>query len=130
MQQKEIFNPNFLETAGSYLEANGFTKKYGSYNENSIFFLKGDNGVIITNNTAEFKVYYDGEPDQQKAGYVKFMSLTGIGDLDLFKWMWLFHIAGLVPIKDFLKLVPQEDVVDFTNTTLANHKPNYPAIAI
>jgi hypothetical protein len=100
--QNSIENPHFLQEAGEYLEANGYIKKEGSLVNGTIYFFKGDKGVVVYNDNVDFVIYDDGEPDQRRSGYTRYMQVTGISDLDLFKWMLLFHITDIVPMSQFI----------------------------
>jgi len=103
--QNKIENPNFLKEAGEYLVANGYSNKK---NVLTLYFYKGDKGVIIYNDKVDFIVYDDGERDQCKPGYSRYMAFTGISDLDIFKWMLLFHIADIVPMQQFIQAAKKE----------------------
>lgn len=110
-------NQCFLEEAGEYLKANGYKITGNAYINGSIRFEKGDTAVIVYGDNVDFLAWDDGEPGQRGEGYSRYMALTSIADLDLFKWMLLFHIADIVPLKDFIKEAQKEcldDVQGFT----------------
>lgn len=88
-----------------------------TYINGSIRFEKGGTAVIVYGDNVDFLTWNDGEPGQRAAGYSRYMAVTSIADLDLFKWMLLFHIADIVPLKDFIKEAQKEcldDVRGFT----------------
>jgi hypothetical protein len=104
-------NPFFLEEAGEYLEENGYTRGHGKIVSDTIYFFNGKHAVVIYDDRVEFQIYDDGETEQRRAGYSKYMSFAGIGDLDLSKWMLLLHIADIVPMKDFISTEKKEAAV-------------------
>lgn len=103
--QQSTTNPCFPEEAGEYLEANGYLRSEGDLVANTIYFTakKGDKAVVVYNDNVDFMVYDDGEEGQRRAHYSRYMAHTGIADLDIFKWMLLFHIADVVPMQQFIK---------------------------
>lgn len=119
VQQKS--NPNFCEEAGEYLEANGYEREDARFFTNSIYFMRGGIGVIIYNNKAEFMCRHDGD-DDRKEGYSQFAAFEGISQLELFDWMLLFHITGIVTLKSFVKNVkeqcPEEGPMAFMNSIM------------
>lgn len=108
VQKAKRQNPFFLVEAGEYLEANGYTRTEGEMVAGTIYFYKDGKAVMVYNDNVDFMITDDGEPDQRKPGYSRYMALTGISDLDLFKWMLLFHMADIVPLKQFIREARKE----------------------
>jgi hypothetical protein len=102
-------NQCFLEAAGDYLVANGYKKHESSYINGSIRFEKGDTAVIVYGDNVDFLTWNNGEAGQHKGGYSRFMAVTSIASLDIFKWMLLFHIADVVPLAQFIKEARKEE---------------------
>lgn len=111
VQNSKMVYTFFLEEAGEYLEANGYLRRDGELAVNTIYFTskKADKAVVVYNDNVDFMVFNDGEEGQQRSGYRRYMAHTGIADLDIFKWMLLFHIADVVPMKEFIKEARKED---------------------
>lgn len=107
--QKENQNPCFLEEAGEYLEANGYKRSEGSSLPGATYFFKKELGVVVYGDNADFIIYDEGEPDQRRECYRRYMCITDIARLDIFKWMLLFHISDTVPLQDFIKSIPAEN---------------------
>ncbi len=107
-------NACFLEAAGDYLVSNGYTRSAASHINGSIRFIKGDTLVIVYGDNVDFLTSDAGEPDQRNAHFSRFMALTGISELDLFKWMLMFHIADIVPMQQFIKEAKKEEPADVT----------------
>lgn len=105
---EKVTNPFFLEEAGEYLEANGYERTEHSFFSNVIFFRRGDRGIAVMGDNVDFLVFDEGEPEQRNAHFARCHSFTGISDLDLQKWIFLFHIADIVPLKEFVKQVRKE----------------------
>jgi hypothetical protein len=103
VQPQTQTNPFFLNEAGDYLEANGYTRKEGELVTGYTYFFKNGKGVVIYNDNVDFMIHHDEEHGQRKAGYSRYMQLSGIADLNIFKWMLLFHIADIVPLKEFIR---------------------------
>lgn len=95
-------NPHFLREAGDYLVANGYTRTDGELVTNTLYFYNGQRAVVVYNDHVDFMIYHDEEKGQRRAGYHQYHSFTSIGDLDLFKWMLLFHITEVVPMEQFM----------------------------
>lgn len=110
--KQTIENPCFLKEAGEYLEANGYTRKDGQRVSGTLYFFNGAKGVIVYNDNVDFVIHDDGEPDQRRPGYSRYMALTGISDLDMFKWMLAFHIADIVPMQHFIQAARKEVPAD------------------
>jgi hypothetical protein len=106
--QQSSTNPCFLEEAGDYLVANGYSRKDGQHLNGCIYFFNGDKAIMVYNDNVDFMVYDDGEEGQRRAGYYRYKAHTGIADLDLFKWMLLFHIADIVPMQQFIQAARKE----------------------
>jgi hypothetical protein len=118
-------NPHFLEAAGKYLEANGYTRSEAACFSRTIFFYKEGKGVAILNDNADFVYYEKANPEVSLPVFRRYMALTSIGGLDIFKWKLLFHIADLVPIKPaLLSGTPTIDPVSqiFAHFNLLNRK--------
>lgn len=102
-------NACFLQEAGDYLVSNGYKKSEGSYVNGATYFIKGDKSVIVYGDNVDFLIRDEGEPDQRRPSNSRYMALTGISELDLFKWMLLFHIGDIVPMQQFIKEVKKQD---------------------
>jgi hypothetical protein len=118
VQQTITNNPCFLEEAGGYLVANGFARAERSHLNGNISFTKGDLRIIVYGDNVDFLTSDAGEPDQRNAHYSRYMAHTGIGDLDLFKWMLLFHIANVVPLKRFIEEARKVDLAGVEGFTV------------
>lgn len=94
-------NPLFLDEAGAYLEANGFMQAEGMHTS----FFKNDKAIIITGDSIEFHGLADDDPDQQAARMILLHRFTGISCMSVFEYMLLFHITGMVPLKEFIRNV-------------------------
>jgi hypothetical protein len=112
--QQLIQNQCFLQEAGDYLEANGYSRKAGELVTGCLYFFNGTKAVMVYGDNVDFLIHDDGEPDQRSVGYRRYMAVTSISDLDLFKWMLLFHIADVVPLKQFMKEAKREVPADVT----------------
>lgn len=106
--QQVQHNPCFSKEAGDYLVANGYTRRDGQHITGTIYFFKGDKGLIVYGDNVDFLVRDEGEPDQRNAHNSRYMALTGISDLDMFKWMLVFHIADIVPMQQFIQAARKE----------------------
>lgn len=116
--QQTKHNQFFLQEAGEYLEANGYTTTGSSYINGSIRFEKGNTAVIVYGDNIDFLTWNDGEPGQRAAGYSRYMAVTSIADLDIFKWMLLFHIADVVHLQQFIKEARRQDPGDIDGFTV------------
>lgn len=103
-------NPLFVEEAGEYLIANGYIASDGVLNPNTTYYFKQGKGVVVFGDKVEFILHHDEEPMQRLEGYQRYMSFEGISELMIFDWMLLFHIADIVPLKQFIKGVIKEGV--------------------
>lgn len=101
--QQTKHNACFLKEAGEYLKANGYATSGASHINGGIRFERGDTAVIVYGDNVDFLTWNDEEADQRKSGYSRYMAVTSIADLDIFKWMLLFHIADVVPLSQFIK---------------------------
>jgi hypothetical protein len=101
-------NECFLQEAGDYLKANGYTRSEGEYVNGCIYFTKADKSVIVHGDNVDFLIRDEGEPEQRKPSNSRYMALTGISDLDMFKWMLLFHIADIVTMQQFITQARKE----------------------
>lgn len=101
-------NKCFLQEAGDYLVANGYKQSEGSYVNGAMYFTKDDKSVIVYGDNVDFLIRDEGEPGQRKPSNSRYMAHTGIADLDLFKWMLLFHIADVVPMQQFISQARKE----------------------
>jgi hypothetical protein len=100
-------NECFLKEAGDYLVANGYTTSVSQFN-GSIKFVKDDKTVMVFGDNIDF-LTWDGD---RKPRLKLYMAVTNIADLDIFKWMLLFHIADVVPLKQFLNEAKKECLDD------------------
>lgn len=103
------------------MEANGYERMDAKFFTNSIYYVRGGIGVIIYNDKAEFMCRHDGD-DDRSAGYSQFAGFEGISQLKLFDWMLLFHITGVVTIRNFANRVkeeyPEEGPLAFMNSIM------------
>lgn len=102
-------SPFFPESAGEYLELNGWEPGAGSEFVGQ-YYIKGDEMITLQVNFIQFLTHQD-EANGQKAGYSIRHSFSGIGDLSEFNWMLLFHITGAVPLRQFVKVARKESQI-------------------
>lgn len=110
----KIINPHFLEEAGDYLVAAGYKPSDGQQLNNALYFFNGSKAVVVYHDHVDFMIYDEGGEGQRRAGYHPYMQFTGIDALDMFRWMLLFHIADVVPLRQFIKDVKKEEPADIT----------------
>ena len=89
--------------AFEYLEANGFARSTATGGK--LYYFKGDLVVQldIIRDRVGIHVSDDGEPDQRSPSFRQTTSVVGIGQFTLFDWVLLFHITGVVALKEFAK---------------------------
>lgn len=98
-----LINPNFLDEAGDYLIANGFKFKQEG---RAFHFVKGDVGVFIMGDSADFLRLNEGEEFQRASRLEPILQVTRIGNIDnLFDWMLLLHVSDVIPINKFVAAV-------------------------
>jgi hypothetical protein len=102
MTQVKQNSPFFPESAEYYLLLHGWDVGEGHQFAGQ-YYTKGDEMITVKGDTIQFLTYHDEEEGQRKAAYSVCHAFTGIADLDDFGWMLLYHIAGSVPLKQFVK---------------------------
>lgn len=84
-----------------YLEANGF-HLYVSDDKRTVSAIDRERGVQIRNDTASFLKYYHGS-DDETADFSIYASVSGVSQMDIFKWQLVLHAFDVVPLQQFMK---------------------------
>jgi hypothetical protein len=97
------FNPDLPCDFADYLVACGF-KQYLSDNKRTYTFINDTKAVAITGNKISFMDWYCCD-DDRSTDFSEYASVTGLDQLDLFKFQLLCHSFDLVPLKQFIQKV-------------------------
>lgn len=111
----QIFNSNTLEEVSDYLVANGFFRK--EKNLTGTMFIKDDKSVLIYADKISFREY---DPRHDDIEFAEFASFEGINILNTVDWIYLLHITGIVPLKQFLKNIKRENIKPLDFSQLVN----------
>lgn len=104
-------HPDFPEEAGMYLETNGF-KRAENEDSRHISFFTDSKAVIATGNSIQFLELQDEEYGQRSKGFAVVATYSGIQNIPgMFEWMMLFHLAGCVRLKDYMKIAKKEGLI-------------------
>lgn len=87
-QKTSYFPP---DEVGEYLEANGYSFSEGKLVDNALYFLKDGKGVVIYGDNVDFM------KNDDENHFVRYMSISGIGTLNIDKWKLLFQITDIIP---------------------------------
>lgn len=122
-------NPDFSEDFAAYLRGNKFSQSVGAETGN-IFFTNYPYQIIIKDNTAEFLISDEGEPNERSPFHSKFSSFTGLDQINTFGWMMLLDMLKVVRLKNFMQEVRKDSKVDAlfkqVHKTLATEDENDP----
>lgn len=99
-----------IEEVENYLIANGYSMNNGAFIPDTKYFFRGEQGVVIYKEIADFIMY--GPDATGKQSYKRTMLVTDIQKLKIFDWMLLFHLAGIVPLRQFISNVRKEIQLD------------------
>lgn len=121
----EFMNPNFSAEFAEFLLANNFScQVYKS----QIKFHKDDKLLVIINDQVDLYIFHPEEEGQEAEKWVYEQSHVGISHFNLFGWIFLMHIMGILKISDFIsnaKRVGVQNVVeaDFLIKTAFKYSP-------
>lgn len=94
-------NPYFKAEFSEYLEAAGYQRSEFT-TRSRIQFQKDDRVVVIFNDHVDIMILTEEEPHERHACLSKYMSFSGLSQLDMFKWILLMHVTNVVPLKHLL----------------------------
>jgi hypothetical protein len=95
----EFINPNFSAEFGEFLLVNNFSCQV---NKNQIKFHSGDKLLVVINDQVDLYIFHPEEPGQETEKWVYEQSHIGISHFNLFGWIFLMHIMGILKISDFV----------------------------
>lgn len=105
----EYFNPHFAPEFAEFLLANNFT----CYTEkNLIKFRNEDLLLVVTHDQVDHYVFYPGEPGQEYEKWIFEQSHIGGSHLNIFGWILLMHIMGVLKIAEFMRNASQAGLQD------------------
>ena len=95
----EYMNPHFSEEFGNFLLANYFSCQV---DKNRIKFQKDDKLLAITGDQVDLYIFHPEEEGQESEKWVFEQSHIGISNFNLFGWILLMHIMGILKLSDFI----------------------------
>lgn len=112
---KHLIPAEFLD----YLEANGFVL-YPSSDGHSITYGTREKSVYLKYDKATFYQYYEGS-DDEAPDFSEYGSVSGLDQLDMFKWQLILHAFDVVPLRSFIQRARKESTdEDITIKTKGN----------
>lgn len=95
----EYMNPNFPADFGEFLIANNFTTQA---NKSTLRFRSADKFIDIRNDQVELYLYHPEIEGTENDKCVFEQSHIGISHFNLFGWIFLMHVMGVLKISDFI----------------------------
>ena len=95
----EFTNPNFPVDFAEFLLANNFSCQV---NKSQIKFHHGDKLLVVVNDQVDLYIFHPEEEGQEAEKWVFEQSHIGISHFNLFGWIFLLHIMGILKISDFI----------------------------
>lgn len=95
----EFMNPNFSAEFGNFLLANDFSCQV---EKNKIKFHQSDKLLVVINDQIDLYIFHPEQEGQESEKWVFEQSHVGISHFNLFGWIFLMHIMGILKISDFI----------------------------